>query len=209
MGERPRDLYYMRGVGQENWITTFYHKLTDVERFVSGTPSPLNSYVNRLVIHLCAGGNVIIAPLTTLIFFGVVLSFWDGVQQTIREVLGNDIEFTVLVYLFIWGVWTYIHISKTNRNILKILMTACKTAITNLWLVKDPPTVKQWMYIIINIRSIEWLTIKLRLQGDNCRAFWAKWDAYLMVRGGKHSPGQSSGLITFTHLVSLFYPYLI
>lgn len=99
----------------------------------------------------------------THVFWGctVLDSFWEGVQCIVKKVLGFDINFTCVSF-YLGNIDQ--KLSKSDKYLLKIFMTASKKAITKRWLSKEPPTINQWMTIVNDIHCMERLTFNLRLQ---------------------------------------------
>lgn len=56
-----------------------------------------------------------------------------------------------------------------------ILLLAGKKAITRNWLVKDSPTVGDWIKVVQDIFIMEKLTFILRLQQDEFENYWKIW----------------------------------
>jgi len=101
-----------------------------------------------------------------------IAKFWEDVRLIIGRILvyGVSNSFTLLYLGFITG-----NVLKDDRYILKIMLAACKKAITRKWYKTDPPSQEEWMKIMDKIHSMEQLTYKIRIQEDRFCRKWEKW----------------------------------
>ena len=65
-----------------------------------------------------------------------------------------------------------------DKYLYKILLIACKKAITRKWLRENPPSKDEWIAIVNEINCMERLTFSLRLQFDRYIKAWDKWSVY-------------------------------
>ena len=93
--------------------------------------------------------------------------FWTQVQATTRRILGFDMDFSCLSF-YLGNIPK--DLQNRDEYLLKIFMVASKKAITRRWLLREPPTLNQWVSIVNDI---------LRLQKEKGKDFWAKWVTYL------------------------------
>ena len=56
-----------------------------------------------------------------------------------------------------------------------ILLLASKKTITRKWLLKDSPTVEDWIKVVQDIFVMERLTFILRLEQDTFENYWKNW----------------------------------
>jgi len=63
-----------------------------------------------------------------------------------------------------------------------MLLAACKKAITKRWYKSDPPTRDEWLKLVSEISVMEWLTLKIRVQEDQCANNWGKWTVFTSQR---------------------------
>ena len=81
------------------------------------------------------------------------------------------------------GLATEGTIKKKDLYLFKILILACKKAITRNWLKIDPPSPGQWLDIVEEIYSMEWLTHYLRMKAETLDQQWHKWMVYMKKEG--------------------------
>ncbi|XP_054872348.1 LINE-1 retrotransposable element ORF2 protein isoform X1 [Amphiprion ocellaris] len=102
--------------------------------------------------------------------------FWNDVHLTIVKILGYSIPNTCLVMYF--GSIIINEVNKNDRYLLKILLAACKKAITKKWCKLEPPTINDWLQIVSGILEMEILTHRLRTQEEQCQDKWEKWTVF-------------------------------
>lgn len=107
--------------------------------------------------------------------------FWEDVHLVIVGILGYDISKTCMFLYF--GSMTGNVVLKEDKYLLKILLAACKKAITRKWYTPDPPTQDNWLKILNEIYVMEQLTHRIRTQEDQCREKWEKWTSYSPTTG--------------------------
>ena len=66
---------------------------------------------------------------------------------------------------------------KGAENKYKILLLASKKAITRKWLAEDPPTVGDWIKVVLDIYIK--LTFILRLDQDKFESYWKNLTNYI------------------------------
>ena len=66
-----------------------------------------------------------------------------------------------------------------NRYMYNILLLASTKAITRKWLVKDSPTIEDWIRVVKDIFTMEKLTYILRLEQEKFESYWKVWINYL------------------------------
>ena len=102
--------------------------------------------------------------------------FWDEVAQIIDDVLSYRIpRDPKIMYL---GLIPEGFVQKKDLYLFKILILACKKAITRNWLKSDPPSPGHWMDIVEEIHSMERLTYYLRMKAGTLDQRWHKWTVY-------------------------------
>ncbi len=105
-----------------------------------------------------------------------IRSFWEKTGRLLSKLLGlNSIESFVVLYL---GAIPK-GLCKGDTYLLKILLVACKKAVTKCWLQINPPSMDLFINTVSAIRSMEMMTLTLRLQKDKGEHYWRKWDCYL------------------------------
>lgn len=62
-----------------------------------------------------------------------------------------------------------------NKYMYNILLLSSKKAITRKWLVKDSPTIEDWIKVVQDIFIMEKLTFILRLEQDKFESYWKTW----------------------------------
>lgn len=105
-----------------------------------------------------------------------IAKFWEDVHSVIGKVLGYAVpKSCTLLYL---GVITG-NVLKEDRYILKIMLAACKKAITRKWYKIDPPLQDDWMTVMDKLHIMEQLTYRIRIQEDQYCQKWEKWTEYI------------------------------
>ena len=85
-----------------------------------------------------------------------ITTFWEDVHLVICRILGYGVSKScTLLYL---GVITGNVVLKDDRYILKIMLVACKKAITRKWYKTDPPSRADRMKVMDEIHIMEQLT---------------------------------------------------
>jgi len=67
----------------------------------------------------------------------------------------------------------------TDIKMMLILLVASKKALTRKWLKPEPPTLEEWMDILLDIYKMEKLTFCLRLQSQRLFKIWSKWFVFV------------------------------
>ena len=116
---------------------------------------------------------------------GMLQPYWAAIHENISKILGYGIpkEFDVM-YLGNLAE----HIGDEDIYLARILMVAAKKAITRLWLQATPPTERQWVGIIGEIKVMEKMTYKLRVKEGLFEKRWEKWINYEQ-EGGTNEMG--------------------
>lgn len=109
-----------------------------------------------------------------------IRKFWEDVHLVIGKILGYAVSKTCTLLYF--GVITG-NVMKEDRYILKIMLAACKKAITRKWNKIDPPSQDEWIKIIDEIQTMEQLTYRIRTQEDQYHKKWEKWTEYINPTG--------------------------
>uniref|UniRef100_A0A671XN45 Reverse transcriptase domain-containing protein n=1 Tax=Sparus aurata TaxID=8175 RepID=A0A671XN45_SPAAU len=110
-----------------------------------------------------------------------IIKFWEDAHLNIVRILDYDISKSCVLLYF--GNMTGNVVLKEDRYLLKILLAACKKAITRKWYKPDPPTQDDWLKIVNEIYVMELLTHKIRTQEEQCREKWEKWTVYASTTG--------------------------
>lgn len=103
--------------------------------------------------------------------------FWEGVHLVIVRILGYNIPQSCKMLYF--GILTGNVVLRDDRYLLKILLAACKKAITKRWYKPDPPTQNEWLKIVRGIHDMELLTHRIRSQEQQCQEKWKKWTLFI------------------------------
>ena len=104
-----------------------------------------------------------------------IIPFWNNVHMEIERILGYAIPKTSLV-LYLGLIKNVV--SKEDLYLMKILIAACKKAITKKWCKPAIPTCKEWKSLVKDIFETELLTHRLRTQEEQCQEKWIKWTTY-------------------------------
>lgn len=103
------------------------------------------------------------------------VSFWDGICQTIGNILGYVIPGDPKILLL--GLISGRMLQKETCISLKFYQLQEKT-ITRSWLKSLLPQVDHWQRIVEEIHSVEKLTYLLRIKGQTFNKRWTKWFTY-------------------------------
>lgn len=102
--------------------------------------------------------------------------FWDSIFLISGRIMGYVIPKDPKMFLL--GLLPGEVVQKDDIYLFKILMIACKKAITRSWLKIDPPRTEQWKEIVEEIHSMEKMTYFLCIKGHTYNKRWTKWFAY-------------------------------
>lgn len=87
-------------------------------------------------------------------------TFWEEIKQLVLDVLEVTLDFSFST-MYLGNI--HEDINKRDSYLLKIIMVACKKAITKCWLQTSPPTRKLVIDIINTIHHMELITFSLLL----------------------------------------------
>ena len=68
-----------------------------------------------------------------------------------------------------------------DTYLYKIILVACKKAITRKWLQATPPSKEDWTTTVNEIKTMEYLTFSLRLRAEQFMKNWTKWSSYCLM----------------------------
>ena len=105
--------------------------------------------------------------------------YWQEVTKEIKAIFGIEIECS-FVTLYLGKIPD--ELMTQDSYLYKIIMAACKKAITRKWLQATPPTKDDWITVVNEIDTMESLTFSLRLRADQYGRNWRKWFSYLMIQ---------------------------
>ena len=103
--------------------------------------------------------------------------FWGHACTTVGKILGYTIPNNVMVLYFC--VLNENVIIKKDWYLCKILLMACKKAITKCWYKTEPPSINQWMDKVKEMCLMEKMTFSLRFRGATFLRKWEKWTAFI------------------------------
>ena len=106
----------------------------------------------------------------------LIQPFWQEVTKEIGAIFGIEIECS-FVTLYLGRI--PVGLMSRDTYLYKIILAACKKAITRKWLQVIPPTKDDWSTIVNEIDTMESLTFSLRLRADQYSRNWCKWFCYL------------------------------
>lgn len=102
--------------------------------------------------------------------------FWAAVTVTIKKILGYHIPNTFTV-LYLGNLED--SVLSEDLYLCKILLVACKKAVTKNWYQVDPPGKSLWLEIVWTIYATEKLTFQLKLKSGSFHKKWKKWTRFV------------------------------
>ena len=105
-----------------------------------------------------------------------IVQFWEDVHLILANILGYEVPNSCIVLYF--GNMAGNIVARTDRYLFKILIAACKKAITKRWYKPGPPTRDEWLKIVSEMYVMEQLTHRLRVQAEQCEEKWVKWTLF-------------------------------
>lgn len=114
------------------------------------------------------------APHHTHVFWTckIIESFWKQIHVNLCRILEYDVPFTCGV-LYMGNMEDIV--TPEDEYLCKVLLVAAKKAITQQWMTANVPSEQQWRTIVESIRSMEWMTYRLRLREEVYERRWEKW----------------------------------
>ena len=106
-----------------------------------------------------------------------IVQFWEDVHLILANILGYEVPNSCIVLYF--GNMAGNIVARTDRYLFKILIAACKKAITKRWYKPGPPTRDEWLKIVSEMYVMEQLTHRLRVQTEQCEEKWVKWICFI------------------------------
>lgn len=103
-------------------------------------------------------------------------SFWKEIQSALDSVY--HIQTPLCFKTLYLGHVNFLE-SRSDIKLLQILLVASKKAITRRWMTPLPPTVEDWIGIILEIYNMEKLTYLLRTQKQGFYQIWSKWTTFI------------------------------
>lgn len=99
-------------------------------------------------------------------------TFWKGVQASLCKIFNIQVPLSFdVLYL---GRINFLE-QRSEIKLLQLLLAASKKTITRRWLNPVPPSLDDWIGIILEIFRMEKLTYQLRIQIDKFYKIWNKW----------------------------------
>lgn len=105
-----------------------------------------------------------------------IQTFWEGVIKILENIFMTKIPRDPLVLYL--GLLPGNRIHKKDIYLFKIMILACKKAITRNWSRTDPPGTGQWLTILEEIYSMEKLTYLLKFKTKTLDNRWDRWLQY-------------------------------
>lgn len=114
------------------------------------------------------------------VFWGCPLinHYWKEIKKVIDEVLKIEIplDFKIL-YL---GEINHLNLQRReDYKMLRIMLLACKKAITRKYRSDQVPDMQEWTEIMLGIYNMEKLTASVRLEIDKFKKIWKSWLEYI------------------------------
>lgn len=103
-------------------------------------------------------------------------TFWSEIHSSLCKVFNIQIPFRFDV-LYLGHI--YFLEQRSEIKLLQLLLVACKKAITRRWLTSIPPSLEDWIGIILEIYRLEKLTYQLKIKSDKFYKIWKKWIVFI------------------------------
>lgn len=107
----------------------------------------------------------------------LIQPYWKEIAGEIQIILSLQVEFSFFT-LYLSKI--PVGFKAKDNSLYKVLLAANKKAITWKWLHTNLPSRSDWIAIVNEIQCMEKPTYSLRLQTEQCRTHWERWNTYTL-----------------------------